>query len=228
MVSRPGQAGTPSPRLLAALPESGREAIFSVARRRAFDPGERLVRQGEDADELFLVESARAAVRLGTPSGESVTLSVLGPGDVFGETGALHTRQERTATVQALDEVATFVMPWADIDILRRSHPEVNDFLLALLARRIERLSRLVVEAHHLPAARRVARRLYELGRHYPDTESAPRLPLTQDEVAQIAGTTRPTANQVLKRLEAEGAVELARGRIRLLDLRKLRARCSW
>ncbi|WP_375425864.1 Crp/Fnr family transcriptional regulator [uncultured Friedmanniella sp.] len=214
--------------LLAALPPQGRDAVLSAARHRSFAVGERLVRQGEDALELFLLNSGWAAVRLGTPRGDSVTLAVLCPGDVFGETGALNTRQQRTATVQALDAVTTLVVRWDDLEVLRRSHPEVNDFLLALLGRRIERLSRLVVEAHHLPAARRVARRLYELGRQFAADGTSPLLPLSQEEVAQIAGTTRPTTNQVLKRLEADGVIALARGRIELRNLPELRSRCSW
>ena len=38
-------------------------------------------------------------------------------------------------------------------------------------------------------------------------------VPLTQDDIAQLAGTTRPTTNQVLKRLEAQGVIRSARGR---------------
>jgi CRP-like cAMP-binding protein len=43
-------------------------------------------------------------------------------------------------------------------------------------------------------------------------------VPLTQDVVASMAGTTRPTANQVLRAAEQAGLVTISRGRIRVDD----------
>ena len=82
-----------------------------------------------------------------------------------------------------------------------------------------------MVEAHHLPVEQRLARRLLEVGRLFAGERLPVVLPLTQDEIAQLAGTTRPTANQVLKRLEADGIVRLVRGRVELLDIAGLRRR---
>ena len=43
-------------------------------------------------------------------------------------------------------------------------------------------------------------------------------VPLTQQDLAELAGATRPTVNQSLKKLEAAGAVELYRGGVRIAD----------
>ena len=48
---------------------------------------------------------------------------------------------------------------------------------------------------------------------------------LTQDDLASMAGTTRPTANRVLKRAEADGLLRLSRGRIEILDADQLARR---
>jgi CRP-like cAMP-binding protein len=214
--------------MLAALPEPGRPLILSTAKRRTFERGERLTRHGDDANCLFIIESGCVAVRLSTPDGESVTLSVLGVGAVFGEVGLFSSRGERTATVQALDDVAAIALRQEDFSRLRQTHPEVDDFVMQLMARQVDRLSHLLAEALYLSADRRIARRLYEVGRLYAQDDAPLALPLTQHEVAQIAGTTRPTANQVLKKLEAAGTVRLSRGRIVVADLRGLRAACAW
>jgi len=47
-----------------------------------------------------------------------------------------------------------------DFNRLRESHPEVNDFVMQLMARRVDRLSHLLAEALYLPVDRRIARRL--------------------------------------------------------------------
>jgi CRP/FNR family transcriptional regulator, cyclic AMP receptor protein len=57
---------------------------------------------------------------------------------------------------------------------------------------------------------------------------AAPRpvvVPITQDDLAGMAGTTRPTTNQVLQRLADEGVLTLGRGRIELRDVAALRRR---
>jgi Crp-like helix-turn-helix domain len=62
-----------------------------------------------------------------------------------------------------------------------------------------------------VPVDQRLARRLLEVGRLFAGERLPVVLALTQDEVAQLTGTTRPTANQVLKRLAADGIVRLVR-----------------
>lgn len=211
---------------LEVLPEVGRDRVLAVARPQRFARGDVIVRQGDAANSLFLVESGSLAVRLATPTGESVMLNVMGAGDVFGEVGVLLEDQERTATIEAIDDVVVRVLRREDFDALRTRHSEVNDFLLVLLARRTDRLSRLVAEAHYLPVEKRIARRVLEGGRRFTRGVLPVVVPLTQDEVAQLAGTTRPTTNQVLKRFEADGVIRLARGRVEILDVAGLRTLC--
>jgi CRP-like cAMP-binding protein len=212
--------------MLQALPEAGRDLVLGAAQRRTYARGEVLVRQGDEASSLYVIESGRVAVRLIASSGDTLTLGVMGVGEVFGEVGVALPRHERTSSVVALDAVTTLVLRREVLDRLRARHPEVGEFLLRVLAERTDRLSRRLLEAHHVPVDRRVARRLLEVGRLFAEDRPPVVLPLTQEDVAHLAGTTRPTANQVLQRLQADGAVRLVRGRVELLDVRELRAHC--
>lgn len=64
-----------------------------------------------------------------------------------------------------------------------------------------------------MPAETRVLRRLSELAAHYGDE-----IPLTQEDIAGLAGTSRATVNRVLRAEAKRGTVELRRGRTVLLD----------
>jgi CRP/FNR family cyclic AMP-dependent transcriptional regulator len=77
-----------------------------------------------------------------------------------------------------------------------------------------------LMEAHYVDADIRVRRRLVELGEAFGGP-----IPLTQQEIAQTAGTSRATVNRVLREEEAAGAVELARSRTTITDAAALRAR---
>jgi CRP-like cAMP-binding protein len=212
--------------MLEVLPEPGREFVLSSARRLRFGRGETILSQGSASASLLIIESGRVSIHLLTSDSENVILGVMGPGEVLGEMGLLMPTRERTASVRAVDEVTIRALRRESFEELRRSHPSVSDFLIHLLAGRADRLSQLVLEAYHVPVEQRVARRLLEVGRLFAAERLPVVVPLTQDEVAQLAGTRRPTANQILRGFQDAGLLRLVRGRVELLDIAGLRQRC--
>ncbi|MGF1647518.1 MAG: Crp/Fnr family transcriptional regulator [Kineosporiaceae bacterium] len=216
----------------ADLPDPVRAAVLGAARRRRYEGGSLLLRQGDDALSLLVIESGRIAVRFGTPTGESVILAVMGAGEVVGELGLVDPGHERTASVVAIDDVVAWALRHDSVEHLRREHTGVDDFLLAVMARQVRRLTLMVAEALYVPAEQRVARRLSEAADAFAEPGAGPdagvTVPLTQEELAHLAGTSRSTANQALKSLERRHLVRVARGRVELLDVSGLRARGGW
>jgi CRP-like cAMP-binding protein len=98
----------------------------------------------------------------------------------------------------------------------------VKDVLLRLLAEQLRRASDRIVEAHYVDADTRVRRRLCELVDAYPDGV----VPLTQEDLAAMAGTSRATVNRVLRDEVKRGAVAHQRGRVTILDVDDLERRC--
>lgn len=224
------------PRLLQPLSAADRADVLAAAVPKRFRRGETLVQEGEPGESLHLVRAGRLAVRVSTPDGATATLTVMSAGDSFGEL-ALLGDHVRTATVVALESGETLVLTRSAFDALRRSHPGVERVLTEALARRVRELSAALLEALYEPVDRRVMARLVDLARTYampagpapparPGAPAAPRpviVPITQDDLAGMAGTTRPTTNQVLQRLAEEGVLTLGRGRIELRDVAALR-----
>lgn len=206
--------------LLGALPPTDRRAVLASSRRRRFARGEVVFHEGDPADTVHLVAEGRLAVRRSTPAGDTVTFSVLAPGDAFGEMAMLSPMVNRTSTVVALEPAVTLSLAFADVRRLRASHPAVEQLLVELLAARVARLSDLLLEALHVPADERVVRRLSEMcSRYGPVPDGRPTVvPLTQGEIGDLAGASRPTTNRVLRRLSAAGVVILRRGSIEVRD----------
>jgi CRP-like cAMP-binding protein len=205
-------------KFLQGLSEEHRELVLRTARRRKFAAGEVIVHEGDPADSLFLIRSGRAAAGASTEYGNVATFSVMGPGDVFGELALLSPDRVRTATVRALEPTEALVLSRHEFDRLRREVPAANDALLALLTDMVTRLSRQLVEALNIPADVRIRRRLAELCRLYGDGRPGTVVPLTQDDLAGLAGATRSTVNRVLSREVKRGSVRLQRGRMTIVD----------
>lgn len=210
--------------LLDQLDPDDRRTVLAKMPRRRFRKGDTLFHEGDPGDTLHVIEAGHVAIRVSTPLGDVVTLTVLGPRDSFGEQALLEQRV-RTASAVALDQVETRTLHRKDFDLLRATSPAVERFLIQALAAQVRRLSGHLLDALHVPADQRVVRRLAEAAELYARGGDEIVLDLKQDDLASMAGTTRPTANQVLKQLEAEGIVRLARGQITVTGLDGLRRR---
>ena len=80
-----------------------------------------------------------------------------------------------------------------------------------------------------MDAERRVRRRLIELAEQYRDPDTGLTVvPLTQDEIAQLAGTTRVTVSRVLAQERRDGTIAARRRTIAMLDLAELKRRAAW
>ena len=205
--------------ILAGIPEDDARRVLQIARRRVFGRREVVFHRGDPADTLHLVHSGRYAVRINTPLGDTVMLNLLGPGETFGEIALLDDTAPRSATVVAVEKGETRAIHKLDFDALRARHPAVADILATALALRVRRLSELLVEAHYESADTRVLRRVAELA------DNGGEVPLTQEELSNLAGTSRATVNRVLRDAQARGEVALRRGRIEVLDAERLARR---
>ncbi len=214
--------------LLEGLPADDVRELLSVARRRTFRKGEVVFHRDDLAESLHFVVRGRFAVRVSTPVGDNVLLDVVRPGDAFGELALLAVDERRSATVSALEDGETRSVYRDDFTRLQRSHPGVKDVLLRLLAEQLRRASDRIVEAHFVDAETRVRRRVCELAGSYGEGDAEPVVPLTQEDLAAMAGTSRATVNRVLREDEKRGSVRLERGRVVVLDADGLGRRCSW
>ena len=207
-------------RILEGLPEEEAQRLLSRTRRRRFARGEILFHEGDPGTTVHLVAKGRIAVRVTTPMGEVATVELVLPGDVVGELALLSAEGLRGASAVALEPTETLALDKETFIALRRDDPLVSDFLVQLLAARVRRLTHRLLEALYLPADVRLLRRLLELADVYGDV-----IPLIQEDLAGLAGTTRATVNRVLRRELARGTLELTRGRVTVIDRESLARR---
>ncbi len=207
--------------LFETLSASTREALLRAGRPREFRPGEVVFHQGDPCDSLFLLRRGRVSVKVLTPDGDEVTIGLIAAPDAFGEVGLIRPDHHHTATVVAIEDVHVLSVLATRFHDLRTDHPDLTDWLLMTLTQRLERMSALLADALFVDAEHRVARRLLDCRCSYGIDDGEP-LPLTQDDLAAMAGVSRPTANRVLRHLEDEGLVRLGRRHITIADLELL------
>jgi CRP/FNR family transcriptional regulator, cyclic AMP receptor protein len=198
--------------LFAAVPA---DVLRRSGRRRRFDRGEVVFHRDDPGDSLHRIDSGRFAARIVTPVGDAATVSLHGPGDVFGVLAVVGAEPRRTATVVALERAETLAIPRSVFLELRDRHPPVRDALEQLLAAQLAATTNRLVEALYTPVAARVRNHLVELAALYGELAAAEvTIPLSQEHLAGLSGTTRETVNRVLRQEQERGAVRLGRARI--------------
>ena len=210
--------------LLASLEDGEQRAVLAAARERSFAKGEIVFHEGDRSDSVHLVGAGHFAVMISTPGGDLATLNVLGPGDFFGELSMLREQAPtpRSATVTSLDASETLVLTQSAFQQLCEDHPRIERLVGTLMAARIRKLSSDLLHARYVDLDRRLHATLLDLGDVFGDGAEHPVIPLTQDQLADMAGGTRPSVNQVLQRLAAEGVVQIGRGKVTILDKEQL------
>jgi len=204
--------------LFSGLPEPELRRLVAVARRRTFRSGEVVFHRGDTGDSLHLVVKGRFAARVVTQRGETVTVAIHGPGEAFGELALVDTAEPRSTTIAAVESGETLAIGREDFDRVRRGFPEVNEVLVRLLAARVRHATDSLLEALFVPAETRVLRRLLDLVELYGRSAAGTPIPLTQEDIAALAATSRATANRVLRAEQVRGTVRLTRGKTVVLD----------
>ena len=188
--------------LIRGLTERDRDELREMGRRRRYRRDEVIFHEGDRADSVHLIERGHVASCAFTETGETVTYRLFGPGEAFGLLALQSGAVRRYGTTLALDDVATLVI---DADRLRLrclGNAAMGQVLIDLLSTEIRAFAAALVEALFVPVDTRVLRRLTALADLYGDGEAGTVVPLTQESLAGLAGTSRATVSRVLRTLE--------------------------
>ena len=205
------------------------QGVIDGARKRTFERGEVVFHEGDPGDSFQVVVRGHFACRLMTREGQDCIFRVFGPSEVFGRFSATPLKAVRAMTIVSLDESETFELFRGQIQELRAAYPVVNDALIGMAGLEAQRLGERLLESMFVDAERRVRRRLLELGAQYRDPDTGLTvIPLTQDEIGQLAGTSRMTVSRVVADEQRHGAIATGRRTIALLDAAELSRRAGW
>lgn len=203
--------------LLDSLSDTDRRAVLSRCHRQRYPKGAFICHQGELGDSVHLIDIGTVSIRVNGPGGDMITVDVMRPGNSFGEQALISEGAVRSATVVALERVETLRLTRDEFRSLWEEHPGASIVVAKMLEARLRSTSQALFDALHLPAETRVMRRLGYLADIYAGHASHS-IPLTQDDIASMAGTTRQTVNRILNQAQEAGLVRLNRGRIVILD----------
>lgn len=192
------------------------------ARLREFRAGEVICYQGDPGSTCHIVIRGRVRVFLVGEDGRELSVRILVPGEIFGEMALLE-GLPRSANIETLEETKTLELAHdALLDCLRKS-PALALNLLQDLSARLRSSTVDAEELALLTVDERLTRQLHKLA-EWSGVSVADgvriMVPMTQQELATLIGTSRESVNRALVRLRRQGKVRLEKGWIVLLGKR--------
>jgi CRP/FNR family cyclic AMP-dependent transcriptional regulator len=208
--------------LFSELSREELERISRVAIPRSFPAGVRVFHEGDRSDACYLVRSGDLRVTREHSDGRAIALATLGRGDIFGELAMLD-GQARSASVETLSDSELLALPAADFRRLLAEHSQIPVKLIAALTRRLRETNERVARQSFQTVPSRVAGVLTQLIAE-EEGRSGVTIRMTQADLAQLAGTSRESVSRFLATLERAGVVRVGRGRVTVVEPRRLRA----
>ncbi|MUL82173.1 MULTISPECIES: Crp/Fnr family transcriptional regulator [unclassified Mycolicibacterium] len=198
------------------------DAVAALVRQLepvTFRRGEAAFVEGEPGDTLYIITAGKVKIGRKSADGRDSLITLMGPSDMFGEL-AIFDPGPRTSTVTALTEVKTVVMSRSVLRSWIADRPEIAEQLLRVLARRLRRTNDNLSDLIFTDVPGRVAKQLLYLAQRFGSRDgSALRVDheLTQEEIAQLVGSSRETVNKALSDFVQRGWIRV-QGRSILID----------
>jgi CRP/FNR family transcriptional regulator, cyclic AMP receptor protein len=185
------------------------ERLGELTIRRPYLKGRVIIMAEDKGDSLFIIESGEVKVSIFHEDGREIILSLLGPGEVFGELSLLDGRP-RSANVTAHEDTSLVVLRRPDFLRLLTEVPQMAESLLEELAGRLRRTDDQVEGLALLNVANRISRTVLQLATDRGiETDRGIRIKdrPTHQEIANMTGTTRESVSRVFRQLEDQGYI---------------------
>ena len=215
--------------LFSELAEEDLKEIVKLAVRQIYKKDNMILIEEEIGSTMFIILDGRVKISRISEDGREVILSILSEGDFFGEMSILD-GQNRSANVVTLEDSRIMIVRREDFLKMLRDYPQIAINLLKELAHRLRRSDSQIKSLSLQNATGKVASTLLRIaddsGKIHMGQVEIPRLPPQQD-LANMAGTSRETISRVLKTLSKQGYLKKEGSRLIILDYESFRSEFS-
>jgi len=211
--------------LFSQLNEDDLEKIRILCVTQHYVKDQIILIEEEAGNTLFLIQKGRVKVSRISDDGREVILSILEPGDFFGELSLIDGKA-RSASVTAIEDSEVLMLRRGDFLGLLSDYPQISISLMKELAGRIRKSDTQIKSLSLQDAMGRVASSLIMLAEDHGRTRKnevvIPKIPLQQD-LANMAGTSRETISRVFRALEEDLLIQRSGRKITIPDFNRFK-----
>ncbi|MGE5638598.1 MAG: Crp/Fnr family transcriptional regulator [Clostridia bacterium] len=202
--------------LFSSFPEDQLRTLAAVVTRKSVSRSTTVMAGGDPTDSLYIVLSGRLKVMMSDADGKEVILSILGPGEFFGEMGLIDDAP-RSASVVAIEACELLSIAKRDFKKCLSDNFEMTTAVMRGLVRRLRDADRKIGSLALLDVYGRVARLLLDMAETV-EGEKIVTKRLPKQDIAKMIGASREMVSRVMKDLQLGGYIEMRGSNIVLRD----------
>lgn len=202
--------------LFAILPEEQLQRLASTVVRRSFAKHNVIMSAGDQTDSLYIIISGSVKVQVSDDDGHEVILTVLGPGEFFGEMGLLDDHP-RSASIVTNESSEMICLPKNDFKKCLADNIDLTMYIMRSLVKRLRDADKNIESLALLDVYGRVARILLAFAENV-DGQMVVKKKIPKQDIAKMIGASREMVSRVMKDLQASGYIEVNAGRIIVRD----------
>ena len=202
--------------MFATFPDDYLRTLATVVSRRGAPRGSVIMAAGDAIDSLYIVISGRLKVMMGDADGKEVILSLIGPGEFFGEMGLIDD-SPRSASVIAIEPCELLSITKRDFRKCLAENFEIAMTVMRGLVRRLREADRKIGSLALLDVYGRVARLLLDMSENVNGQKVVTKR-LPKQDIAKMIGASREMVYKVMKDLQVSGYIEVRGSTIVLRD----------
>ena len=202
--------------MFGSFPEDQLRALARMVMRRSVPRGSVIMAEGDRVDSLYIVLSGRLKVMMGEADGKEVILSIIGPGEFFGEMGLIDDGP-RSASVIAIEPCDLLSVTKRDFRKCMIESYDTAMTVMRVLVRRLRAADRKIGSLAMLDVYGRVARLLLDMSENVNGQRVVTKR-LPKQDIAKMIGASREMVSLVMKDLEMSGYFEVRGSTIVLRD----------
>lgn len=206
--------------LFEGLPQKQLNDLAAITLEQVLSRGQSIFLEGDEGSGFYVVVSGRVKVFKLSAEGKEQILHIFGPGEPFGEVPVFEGRHF-PASAEAIAEPRLFFFPRPSFVALIKRNPSLALNMLAILSRRLRRFTALIDDLSLKEVPGRLAVYLLYLSEQNRKSTDL-NLTITKGQLASLLGTIPETLSRILGKMSAQGLIESAGPRIKILDRRGL------
>jgi len=191
--------------LFADLKDDELATIASHAVTKSYPKNSVIINEGDDTNSLYVIQSGKVKAFLSNEDGKEVILSILKPGNYFGELSLLDSAP-RSASIMTMEPCKFSIICKEDFDKSIDAHPEIARTLVTELTRTVRRLTESVRNLALMDVYGRVARTLLDMAEDIDD-QKVINQKLTHQDIARMIGSSREMVSRIMKDLQKGGYI---------------------
>jgi CRP/FNR family transcriptional regulator, cyclic AMP receptor protein len=207
------------------LSQDERDALTGLGLPRDYPPGAILCLEGDPATHVFVLLAGWVKILSATTDGHEIVLALRGDGDIVGEIAG-QTTGRRSATIKAIEAVRALIVRLEAFSSFLDTNPGADHAFRRIVTQKWYDADAIVRGRTGTTGAQRLARVVLDLADRRGQSVNGAidlALPLTQDELASLAGTSRATVTRALSNWRRRGFILTAQRHMTIIAPEPLR-----